>query len=77
MSSQENKISAPLRPGVQATLVPPNDPAALATALAATASDQYLNAALRFSATKLAARFTWPAIAARTLDEYRAMSNEQ
>jgi glycosyltransferase involved in cell wall biosynthesis len=67
----------PLRSGVHVTLVPPDDPAALATALAATAGDAWLNRALRRGACDLARHFTWPAIAARTLAAYRALSNEQ
>jgi glycosyltransferase involved in cell wall biosynthesis len=63
------------RGGIHLTLVPPEDPAALATALAATAGDAGLNRALRRGAQELAAHFTWPAIAARTLDAYRAASD--
>jgi glycosyltransferase involved in cell wall biosynthesis len=64
----------PLRSGVQATLVPPGDPAALAVALAATAGDDWLNRTLRHGAGALAERFAWPAIAARHLIEYQSMS---
>jgi glycosyltransferase involved in cell wall biosynthesis len=67
-----------LRSGVHAMLVPPEDPAALATALAATAGDPRLGASLRRGALQIAAHFTWPTIAARTLAAYAAaMSNEQ
>jgi glycosyltransferase involved in cell wall biosynthesis len=66
----------PLRGGLNATLVPPDDPAALATALAATAGDPWLARSLRRGALELAAHFAWPAIAARTLDEYRGLRTE-
>ncbi|MCC6626600.1 MAG: glycosyltransferase [Chloroflexi bacterium] len=64
----------PLRSGVHATLVAPGDPATLAVALAATAGDDWLNRTLRDGARALADRFAWPAIAARHLIEYEAMT---
>lgn len=62
-----------LRSGVHALLVPPDDPAALAAAIAATAGDPWLARGLRRGALEIAAHFTWPAIAARTLAAYAAL----
>jgi len=51
--------------GPAALLVPPNDPAALATAMAALDADDAARARLAAAGRALAARFSWHAIAAQ------------
>lgn len=62
-----------LQSGVHVTLVAPEQPEALATALAATAGDPWLNRTLRSGAREVASHFGWPAIAAQTLTAYQAV----
>ncbi|MGC9521869.1 MAG: glycosyltransferase family 4 protein [Anaerolineae bacterium] len=52
--------------GREALLVPPDDAEALANAIRALADDDELRRDLSAAAARLAARFTWPAIAAET-----------
>jgi glycosyltransferase involved in cell wall biosynthesis len=53
-------------------LVPPDDPAALAAAIARVADDPALRAQLASGAEAIARQITWPGIAARTLEIYEA-----
>ena len=57
----------------QAILVPPDDPAALAAAIARASSDPAIRARLSSSARQLAERFTWPEIARQVLAIYQAV----
>lgn len=60
-----------LTPGVDALVVPRDDPVALAGALGALAREPETARRLAHRASALPARFTWPASAARHLDLYR------
>ena len=62
-----------LRDGRAVMLIPPGDAAALARALRALAVDRAARDALSRGATALAARFTWPAIAAETLAFFESL----
>ncbi|MFP4324268.1 MAG: glycosyltransferase family 4 protein, partial [Anaerolineales bacterium] len=57
--------------------VPPEDPAALAEALHSLYADPAARARLRTGAQIAAQRFAWPGIAARILDVYRTVIQEQ
>jgi glycosyltransferase involved in cell wall biosynthesis len=61
-----------LRDGESIVLVPPNDPAALASALTRLADDPDLRALLSEGARAVGARIAWPALAAETLRIYRS-----
>lgn len=56
-----------------AWFVPPGDPAALAEACTLLGRDRALRGRLGEGARRLSERFAWPAIAARTLEVYRAV----
>ena len=60
-----------LRDGVSALLVPPEDPARLAGAVARLMSESELRAALSEGARQLARRFAWESIASSHLEAYR------
>lgn len=55
-----------LAEGANIVLVPPDDPGALADAICTVGADTGLRAQLGSGAAELAARFTWPRIAAKT-----------
>ncbi len=62
-----------LADGDNVLLVPPEDPAALAEAIARLAADPALRRKLGQGARALAEEFRWETIAARTLDLYRSL----
>lgn len=59
-----------LTPGEDALLVPPADPAALATAMRSLVGDEVLRDRLRAAGARVASRFTWEAAASRHLAVY-------
>jgi glycosyltransferase involved in cell wall biosynthesis len=59
--------------GVSALLVPPDDPAQLAAAVAAAMTHPHLRACLAQAALNLSRQFTWDAIARRHLEAYREL----
>ena len=61
-----------LRDGENIRLVPPDDPTALASALAALWGDPAARARLEAGALALSERYAWPGIAARSVEIYRA-----
>lgn len=63
---------AELLPGVNIMLVPVSDYASLAQAIIKVAQDSALRACLAAGAASLASKFTWPAIATRTLEVLHA-----
>jgi glycosyltransferase involved in cell wall biosynthesis len=61
-----------LTPGVDALLVPPADPAALAGAMAELMDDDALRLRLADAGREVAARFTWPDAARRHRTVYES-----
>ena len=62
------------RDGDHLRLVPPRDPAALATALAELARSPELRRRLAAGIADVGRQFAWPAIAAATIDVYREVA---
>jgi glycosyltransferase involved in cell wall biosynthesis len=66
-----------LADGETALLVPPDDPSALATAIALLAADEVLRRRLSEGARRVAAEFGWERIAAQHLELYREITSSK
>jgi D-inositol-3-phosphate glycosyltransferase len=74
VASRVGGLRYTIEEGASGLLVPHNDPAALASALAAVLDDPALRARIRQGAVEIAGRYAWPAVAAQILHVYERLA---